>query len=356
MPIIDQGYQHWSGSLDGHAWRWLAITRRGVDAQWKNKAVRGVVLLSLIPGLLLATVLALWGLFEQKSSLLTPFLSLLQDLPDEVKAGPKAFRVTAWTLAFHIYLGSQLLFAMLTTLLVGPDLISQDLRFNAIPLYFSRPLRRVDYFLGKLGVIGAYLGVTTVVPTVLAYVLGLAFSLDPRVVVDTWRVLVGGVGFGLVVILSAGPLMLAASALSRNARYVGAIWMGIWVVSNVTAGALERTVRADWCPIVSYTGNLLRVREALLDTPAARARVIDLIEAGRRAATESANPFRFGRRGRRAAPPPAPAERPGRPENISLLPDVSGYPWTWSAGVLLGLLGLSSWTLAARIRSLDRLR
>ncbi len=30
---------------------------------------------------------------------------------------------------------------MLLVLMVGPDLISQDLRFNAIPLYFARPLR-----------------------------------------------------------------------------------------------------------------------------------------------------------------------------------------------------------------------
>ena len=30
MPIFDQGYQHWNGTLSGHAWRWLAITRQGV--------------------------------------------------------------------------------------------------------------------------------------------------------------------------------------------------------------------------------------------------------------------------------------------------------------------------------------
>ena len=30
MPIFDQGYQHWTGHLSGHAWRWLAITRHGV--------------------------------------------------------------------------------------------------------------------------------------------------------------------------------------------------------------------------------------------------------------------------------------------------------------------------------------
>ena len=51
--------------------------------------------------------------------------------------------------------GGLLVALALLVLLVGPSLISQDLRFNAIPLYFSRPLRRFDYFVGKLGVIGA---------------------------------------------------------------------------------------------------------------------------------------------------------------------------------------------------------
>ena len=44
---------------------------------------------------------------------------------------------------------------MLLVVLAGPNLISRDLRFNALPLYFSRPLTRLDYFLGKLGVIAA---------------------------------------------------------------------------------------------------------------------------------------------------------------------------------------------------------
>ena len=74
---------------------------------------------------------------------------------------------------------------MILVLLVGPGLISQDLRFNALPLYFSRPLRRFDYFLGKLGVIGFFLGAVAIVPAVVAYVLGVVFSLDLGVVRDT---------------------------------------------------------------------------------------------------------------------------------------------------------------------------
>jgi len=49
MPIFDQGYQHWQGTLAGHRWRWLAVTRHGVRAQLQNRFVR---LLLLLPGCL----------------------------------------------------------------------------------------------------------------------------------------------------------------------------------------------------------------------------------------------------------------------------------------------------------------
>src|SRR5262249_33618325 len=154
-----------------------------------------------------------------------------------------------WTMAFNTFFGIETFCAMLLVLAVGPDLVSQDLRFNAIPLYLSRPLRRTDYFLGKLGVIAVFLAAVAVGPAVAAYVLGLAFSLDVGVLRDTWRLLVGAVGFGLVVVLSAGTLMLAISSLSRNSRLVGATWVGLWVVSNITADVLQQTVRRDWCPL-----------------------------------------------------------------------------------------------------------
>ena len=35
---------------------------------------------------------------------------------------------------------------------------------------------------------------------------------------------------------------------------------------------------------------------------------------------------------------------------------VMQFPWWWSAGVLAGLLGISTWTLTRRVKSLDRLK
>ena len=143
-------------------------------------------------------------------------------------ADPKHYRVEVWTICYHYFLLAELRFSMLLILLVGPNLISQDLRFNALPLYFSRPLRRIDYFVGKLGVIAAFIGMIVIVPSIIAYVLGLLFSLDITIVKDTFRVLLASIAYGLVIALSAGLLILALSSLSRNSRYVALFWVAIW--------------------------------------------------------------------------------------------------------------------------------
>jgi len=354
MPIIDQGYQHWSGQLSGHAWRWLAITRRGLTTALQGRLVRLALLISWLPAIVLAFVLCMWGLVERQSELvetIKPFLMSLLGRP--VLSGPREYRIDIWTLSFHYFLSWELWFSMLLVLLVGPNLISQDLRYNALPLYFSRPLRRIDYFAGKLGVIVALLSMAIIVPAVVAYVLGLLFSLDITILRDTLPILLASVAYGLVIAVSAGLLMLALSSISRNSRYVALLWLGIWIITSTVSLVLikvdqEQRLRdkglrhrdwrsvqfleseleaekSDWRPLVSYTANLSRIEERLLHTNAAWKRLSELSPAGQR------GPFL-----------------------LQMLN--TQYPWYWSAGVLVGLAALSACTLNLTIKSLDRLK
>jgi ABC-2 type transport system permease protein len=362
MPIFDQGYQHWQGRLSGHTWRWLTITRQGVRNQQKSIVVRVAVLVALLPALALAGFLVFWGLFEQKSSVIRPLLFLLDGIPQEIRAGPEAFRLTIWTYAYQMFFQFQLFFTMLVVLLVGPNLISRDLRFNAMPLYFSKPLRRFDYFAGKLGVIGVYVGIVVVMPAVLAYVLGLAFSLKLSVVKDTFGLLLASIGFGLVVVLSAGSLVLALSSLSRNSRYVGALWLGLCLVSSIVGNIVVQTVRQDWCRLLSYPQNLSLVCDKMLDVKTAdkqmeevyakmQARMMMPAPMAPAPRMKIADPKR--RPVEKAAPVVRPAPPPELPPWMRPIPET---PWYWSAGVLTALFGLSLCTLSFRVKSLDRLR
>jgi ABC-2 type transport system permease protein len=287
------------------------------------------------------------------------------------------FRVVVWTICFHYFLAIELPMCMIAVLLVGPSLISQDLRFNALPLYFSRPLRRIDYFAGKLGVIAWFLGMVIILPSLIVYVLGLLFSLDITIVWDTFGLLAACLAYGFVVVLSAGTLMLALSSLSRNSRYIALFWVALWFVSGIVASILagvegdqrrhrqdqihaeyrsrmqrgkggprpedrarqeaalkaqaewvlgeRQAARTDWRPLVSYTANLSRVGQLLLNTDAAWQKWSET--------------------------------QPPEYREVFLLGNLGPqYPWYWSAGVLAGFLGLSLCILNLRVRSLDRLK
>lgn len=65
----------------------------------------------------------------------------------------------------------QSVMAFLLILIVGPALVSPDLRNNALPLYLSRPLNKTDYVLGKFIVLASLASAVTWVPTLLLFFL-----------------------------------------------------------------------------------------------------------------------------------------------------------------------------------------
>lgn len=243
MPIFDQGYQHWQGQLSGHGSRWLAVARHGVRAQLQNRFVRLLLFVAWMPAIALVAALTLWGLLEQQAESVINFLRRL--LPADVMAQPRDYRTAFWTVAYSYFFKAELICSLFLVMVVGPNLVSRDLRFNALPLYLSRPVRRVDYFLGKLGVIGWFLAATLVVPAVGAYLLGLAFSLDLAVIRDTYHLLLGGILYGLLITVCSGMLMLALSALSRRSIYVGIAWAGLIFLSHMFSSAFTGITDSD---------------------------------------------------------------------------------------------------------------
>jgi ABC-2 type transport system permease protein len=103
---------------------------------------------------------------------------------------------------------------------------------------------RFDYFLGKLGVIAALVGMAAIGPAVLAYVIGVCCSLDLSVVKDTYPVLLASIAYGLLLTLSMGTFMLALSSLTQRSLYVGIAWAGTWIISGAV-GSLLTTIHHE---------------------------------------------------------------------------------------------------------------
>lgn len=60
----------------------------------------------------------------------------------------------------------------------APQAVSRDLRFKTVPLYFSRPIERVDYVVAKFAAMTGALFILTAAPLVILYVGALLAKLD----------------------------------------------------------------------------------------------------------------------------------------------------------------------------------
>jgi hypothetical protein len=279
-------------------------------------------------------------------------------------------------------------------------------------------VRRIDYFVGKLGVVGFFLGLVTVVPAVAAWLLGVLFSFDLGVIVDTARLLGAMIVYGLIVTLSAGLFVLALSSLTRNSRYVAIVWAGVWLLTLTVSSMLENAHRRQLQRLsIGGDPRLAEVQREINDIdqklgrrwdnpqipppvqnldPAEfaklqqrldvlhrdQARLLDLRWSEGQKIYEEArgkdwrpllsyagNLQRLGYAllGSRAAWEQVDQLLDARfganmagggnfrgPSLTSRMVPV--YPWYWSALVLLALAGLSAWVLNRRVQSLDRLR
>ncbi|MFE7775618.1 ABC transporter permease [Streptomyces sp. NPDC057445] len=76
-------------------------------------------------------------------------------------------------------------YAIVTQAIIGlflaaqaPQSVSRDLRFKTVPLYFSRPIERIDYVLAKYGAMASALFALTAAPLLILYVGSLLAKMD----------------------------------------------------------------------------------------------------------------------------------------------------------------------------------
>jgi hypothetical protein len=115
-----------------------------------------------------------------------------------------------------------------------------------------------------------------------------------------------------------------------------------WVKSELNQA---EAARENWWPICSYVANLNRIADLLLDTESA------WVKTGKAMLASVPAP---GPRGGFAGDMP-PELRKASERRLADR-NVAQFPWWWSGAVLTGLLGVSTWTLTRRVKSLDRLR
>jgi ABC-2 type transport system permease protein len=130
--------------------------------------------------------------------------------------------------------------------MVAPELVSRDLRNTLLPLYFSRPPRRMDYALAKLAALVSASFVMFAGPLLLMFI-GMAFSTPDGIagVFDQLGELLPGIGAALIhsVVISAIALPLA-SLTGRRVFATGLI-IGVFLLTAPLSGAMQQLGDGD---------------------------------------------------------------------------------------------------------------
>lgn len=118
----------------------------------------------------------------------------------------------------------------------APQTVSRDLRFRTVPLYFSRPIERVDYVLAKFAAMASALFILTAAPLVVLYVGALLAKLD--FADQTKGFAQGLVSVALLSLLFAG-IGLVVSALTPRRGFGVAAVIAVLTISYGAVSAVQ---------------------------------------------------------------------------------------------------------------------
>jgi ABC-2 type transport system permease protein len=270
MPIHDLGYRAWPGKYSSDLLRFWVIASSGIRVVGRNTWVRRVLLAAWLPTFGLAVVIFGYErLLENRGVALTaPEVrnSILGELGNELQDGDVVVEALlkqdlaegrhlmwSWLLCTFLRL-PQAVMAMLVIGMIAPPLIARDVRTRAFLMYFSKPISRIEYILGKMLIVGAYLMFITTAPALGCYFFGIALSSDLSVLAETWDLPLRIVLASLIFIIPSVSVALMFSSLTSETRFAAFAWFAFWglgfIAWNVTYGVLSgearRAAYAQW--------------------------------------------------------------------------------------------------------------
>lgn len=253
MAVYGRSYRRYSGVLTPAWSRFLIFPRYAYETVFQSKlfvAFFALCFLAPFAGLLIIY------LHHNMSAL--SFIDLpAEELKQELPIDKKFFMLGTW------FQGG---LSFLLALLIGPALVSPDLRNNGLALYLSRPFSRSEYVLGKMSVLLILMSAITWIPGMLLYFfqaylegagwLGSHLRLGFAIFVGSWAW-----------ILFLSILTLAVSAWVKWRPVARIALIVIFFVSMGFAGMIGEildtsagTLVAPWFVIGSIWGGLFGVQ------------------------------------------------------------------------------------------------
>ena len=249
MAVYDHSYKNYAGVLTPEWSRFLIIPRHAFRDVFKSKLFTAFFAICFIPLLVEAILIYL---HHNVSALAIMKVNVRELLPIDASF-------------FQTFVNLQGGFAFFVTLLVGPPLVSRDLRNNALPLYLCRPFSRTEYVAGKMSVVLILLSAMTWVPQLLLFLFQ-AYLEGGRWFIDNLWIASAIFIASVVWILLLALLSQAISALVKWRVIASAALLGLFFIPSVFGEVVNVIFRTRWGNLISLGALTRNISAGLFGT------------------------------------------------------------------------------------------
>ena len=239
--IYDIGYRHYAGPRLGRRGAITAVIAAGLRAVFglgrsgRSKVIPwGAVILAALPAIVAVAIRVLAG--------------------DLIELYSYANYVWGVGALLPIFVAAQ-----------APELVVNDIRHQVLPLYFSRPMSRLDYVGAKLAALSLGLLSLTLLPVLILFV-GRLLAADDVVgaLGDEGAALPGIVGSGVLHAVVLGSLGLAICSLAARRAYAAGAVLAVFLIGGAISEVFSGPAGfADIAPFLNPLAILDGAREWL---------------------------------------------------------------------------------------------
>jgi ABC-2 type transport system permease protein len=249
MAVYEQTYKPYTGKLTPEWSRFLIIPRHTLRGVFNSKLFTAFYVICFLPLLVEAVLIYL---HHNVTALAIMDLNARELIPIDATF-------------FQYFVNIQGGFAFFVALLVGPPLVSRDLRNNALPLYLCRPFTRTEYVMGKMSVLILLLSWMTWVPQLLMFLFQSYLQGFDWFRSNLW-IASAIVIAGLVWILLLALLSQTLSALLKWRIVASGAMLGLVFIPSVFATIVNFIFQTAWANVISLFALMANVTAGLFGT------------------------------------------------------------------------------------------
>jgi ABC-type transport system involved in multi-copper enzyme maturation permease subunit len=243
-PIHDQSYRHYEGERRPLGRAWGVITWTGIRSSLSRRWFLALLAVSWIP--FIASTIHIY--------VVTMYPQAGQVLPVDAHR-------------FMQFIDQQGMWVFFVTIFAGSGLVANDRRANALQIYLSKPLLRMEYIGGKFAILATFLLFITLVPALLLLLMQVMIAGNLDFVRANLYVVPAIILSSLMHVLISAATMLALSSLSKSTRFVAILYAGTIFFTEAVYGVLwvvTGSTRVAW---VSIGGNMENVTDVMFRQP-----------------------------------------------------------------------------------------